>query len=940
MSYDGFISYSHAADDLLAPRLQSALQRFAKPWWKRRAVRIFRDESSLSANPHLWSSITEALDSSGWFVLLLSPDAAQSEWVNQEIAYWVDNRDSKRILPVVSDGSFGWAGGDVAGDAVPDALRGVFSEEPRWVDVRWAKDEDQLDLQDPRFADAVADIASTIRGIPKDDLASEEVRQHRRTIRTAWAAGGLVIALAVAAVGFGIASSSNAQLARSRELAASALAALDQDPELATLLALESLRGVSSDPPGFLVDTLWRAAEANQLVYSIQFTTDGGGSRLGVSPDGDSIVAVTDSGVVGSFDASTGEERWMLELASTDVPMKVAFHPDGEVVAVSIADNDSFAWGVDGDNDDLPNRVVILDTADGSEQYRIDWPDCLSAEAVGWSSSGELFAVSSGWEPCARDGLSEHWVEILDGTTFDPIQVLDTPEMAPFFSRIQFTDTDDLVAFGWLDTEVGVFEAPGYSLSRKLEGVTGVGGVTRDGSIAASFTLNRAVELALVDVGTTEQFDALETPAFPSPVSGITFSADGTLLAVATEGLHTHVFDVRSGKTLLLLPGGPALNAEFTADNRWAYTSHVDGTVKKWNLRPQTLGQTTVESLRPEQSVNARVAVEQDFGAAAIVEFGPGVTRSDVIVFDARTGEFVETVSGGYLPQALEDGRFVLRVDGRVIALDPATGDQTLIAGCESHDEVSFGAALDEPWEVDGHPVCADTGEPVANWVPIISIDRSELMLWDADTSEWQVVDPNTGSVSASGDFALPAQQPHIQFTDDWIFAMPNFESAVVLDRQTGDEVASFRGAFLYMDTSGDGTMIAGADSGIATFVDTSELTSWDVVGDFGDVRAVAFSPSDRLLAVGDELSIVVIDVEARRQVRSIPVGRASGLHWLDEATLLVGARDPSRWISVSLQAGRLVSDAAAGLTRGFTEVECQEYALHPCPTLEELRRG
>jgi hypothetical protein len=58
--YDGFISYSHAADDLLAPRLQAGLQRFAKPWWKRRALRVFRDESSLAANPHLWSSITEA----------------------------------------------------------------------------------------------------------------------------------------------------------------------------------------------------------------------------------------------------------------------------------------------------------------------------------------------------------------------------------------------------------------------------------------------------------------------------------------------------------------------------------------------------------------------------------------------------------------------------------------------------------------------------------------------------------------------------------------------------------------------------------------------------------------------------------------------------------------------------------------------------------------
>lgn len=29
--FDGFISYSHTADDLLAPRLQTALQTFAKP---------------------------------------------------------------------------------------------------------------------------------------------------------------------------------------------------------------------------------------------------------------------------------------------------------------------------------------------------------------------------------------------------------------------------------------------------------------------------------------------------------------------------------------------------------------------------------------------------------------------------------------------------------------------------------------------------------------------------------------------------------------------------------------------------------------------------------------------------------------------------------------------------------------------------------------------
>ena len=219
--YDGFISYSHAADDLLAPRLQAGLQRFAKAWWKRRALRIFRDESSLSANPHLWSSITEALDQSGWFVLLLSPDAADSPWVNHEIEYWKEHKDPTRILPVLTDGTFEWSGGDVSGTAVPEQLHGSFAEEPRWVDMRFARDETDLDLKDPRFADAVADIASGLRGVPKDELASEEVKQHRRTIRTAWAAGVLLLVLGIAAVFAAIQSAENARLAETEAARAS-----------------------------------------------------------------------------------------------------------------------------------------------------------------------------------------------------------------------------------------------------------------------------------------------------------------------------------------------------------------------------------------------------------------------------------------------------------------------------------------------------------------------------------------------------------------------------------------------------------------------------------------------------------------------------------------------------------------------------------------------
>ena len=40
--YDAFVSYSHAADGRLAPALQRGLQSLAKPWYRRRALRVFR----------------------------------------------------------------------------------------------------------------------------------------------------------------------------------------------------------------------------------------------------------------------------------------------------------------------------------------------------------------------------------------------------------------------------------------------------------------------------------------------------------------------------------------------------------------------------------------------------------------------------------------------------------------------------------------------------------------------------------------------------------------------------------------------------------------------------------------------------------------------------------------------------------------------------------
>ncbi|HXI29627.1 MAG TPA: TIR domain-containing protein, partial [Vicinamibacterales bacterium] len=88
MSYKAFISYSHAVDGRLAPAVQQALHRFAKPWYRNRALRLFRDKTSLSASPALWPSIERALGDSEFFLLLACPESAASKWVRLEIEWW------------------------------------------------------------------------------------------------------------------------------------------------------------------------------------------------------------------------------------------------------------------------------------------------------------------------------------------------------------------------------------------------------------------------------------------------------------------------------------------------------------------------------------------------------------------------------------------------------------------------------------------------------------------------------------------------------------------------------------------------------------------------------------------------------------------------------------------------------------------------------------
>ena len=317
MSFDAFVSYSHAADGQLAPALQWAIQRFAKPWYRTRALRVFRDESALSANPHLWSSIQTALDESDWFILLASPAAVASEWVNRELDHWLSTKSQDRILVVLTDGTWEWdaTAHALTGTAVPPLLREVFTDEPRHLDLRWARAETDLDMRNARFRDGVAQLASPVRGIPKDELESEDILLHRRALRLA--RGGvtvlvLLVVIALVASGFALVqrrealtqrdrANHNAEVAVAERLSAVAASRRGIDDRQALLLAVEGYRRLDTTTTrSALLGTL---TAAPQLVGFMPGSADA--TTSAISPDGGLVAAGTDDGSVRFWDTRT-----------------------------------------------------------------------------------------------------------------------------------------------------------------------------------------------------------------------------------------------------------------------------------------------------------------------------------------------------------------------------------------------------------------------------------------------------------------------------------------------------------------------------------------------------------------------------------------------------------------------------------------------------------
>lgn len=214
--YKAFISYSHK-DQRWGGWLHRRLERYRLPKHlikNEESVRlkpIFRDREELSAADNLGEKIEQAITASENLIVICSPHAAKSHWVNQEILSFKRQNRGAKIFSIIVDGEPFSGGTD---ECMPPALRfqmgadGELTDEPAEplaADLRNTGDGKRL---------GVLKIISGMLGVRLDELVQRDLQRNRSRV-TAITATALATVLAMGTLtGFALSARKDAEVKR------------------------------------------------------------------------------------------------------------------------------------------------------------------------------------------------------------------------------------------------------------------------------------------------------------------------------------------------------------------------------------------------------------------------------------------------------------------------------------------------------------------------------------------------------------------------------------------------------------------------------------------------------------------------------------------------------------------------------------------------------
>jgi WD40 repeat protein len=581
--YKAFISYSHR-DKAVAKWLHGRLDGYNPPSAVgkgtatdlkrvRRRWRVFLDDEEFGAAASLSEKIQTAIDESENLVVICSPNAVKSGYVNDEIKLFKRKHGSNHVLAVIANGK----PNDDKEECFPQAIKTAYGpdgaelgkEEPIAADLQ-VFDRRQVEYK----------IIAGVLGIDYGDLVD---REHKRRMRRNLIAAGISVTVAILLV---IAASIT--VLQAREAARNAADSFVQRGQRAAAtfnlaeadnwfrralaisdspLAREGLIG-TLDPPLKL--------EANLAVSS---------PASGKKPELTSItfvandhVAIGDkSGFVRALDLSTGKEQWTKDLG-------------GEISSVSFsASENQIAVGL------RTGAVVWLSANDGSliKQADLKFP-VLSTR---YDRGGHLLAI----------GMNEPGGIVVVDTTGKPVLELQHSH-AGSVQGFTFNLQGDYIYWGGSGSYIWACPVGAQSgcdrPTRVDEWVYSIDG-SRDSRFAAYSTGGK---IQLLDFVLRKQ---LPLGQIDGHAYSVRFDPSSRYVAAAGTDGTIHLYDARAQRELFAAQKAherDIYGIEFSPDSHRLVAVGLDGRVSVWKVSVKGAAMPPNRRQLPEMASSMLVA--------------------------------------------------------------------------------------------------------------------------------------------------------------------------------------------------------------------------------------------------------------------------------------------------------------------------------------------
>ena len=922
MNYKAFISYSHSADDKLAPALQSALHRFAKPFYRLRAIRVFRDKTSLHLTPELWPLIQRALADSEYFLLLCSPEAARSHWVQNEVAEWLKlNGGADQLLLVLTDGEMVWdnRANDFdwdRTDALPSNLRNVFKREPLYSDLRWARKATDLSLRNPQFLDEIGSLAATLHGKSKDEMTGNDVRQHR--IFKAITAAAILVLLSLTAAASSTAfyavrqrNEAQRQTAEADRQRRSAVEAADRERKAAESerIARENEenerkkaeqatknetvaknqaeeRRHEAERQRLLADQRRLEAERERNIASSRELAASADSQLNSDPELSLLLSLKAHDRTPTVEAQDSLRRSLLRshvraTFKTTNWYETVYSPDGKwvILLTSVADIiEAGTW-----------RVV------GELRGPGKWN---SVESVSFSRDGKLVLTISYNLDDKRSTL-----KLWEAGTWRVITEFVVAEQAPL-TRAQISPDG-----GFAVTWNSVANKPRIWNLRTRESVV-LGDHERFPEETPNFTPDGKM-VAIVERDAPKTFARVwdsstgkllhQSDCEVSSISDVSISPDGKYLAVICNDDTVKAIKIGSWETVSVL-GGPAqkpMYATFSPDERYLVTSGRDRVFRVW--RTDTWQAETAlrgHTGRPQKmqfSKDGRVLVTTaEDGTARVWETGTWRSRAILKGHITPMNDLAVSLDGRYVVTTARDST------ARIWEVDASGGDVAQWDGATAN---GLGTAEAKVYSPDGNLVAIRSAESgVEIWEPatnrrVAQLDSGMFLSFSPDGKLAFTVGPDhsiqrwdVSTEKKTGDLRGHTHDiMGIAFSRDgkWMVSAGGYDNtARVWEMATGTNVAVLKGhswRVIQATFSPDDRWIGTASSDKTARI--WEVGSWRELSVLdrhsGELGAIAFSPdSSRIVTAGNDGTARLWETGTWREVHVL--SGHSG--WVDQA--------------------------------------------------------